>query len=395
MKEWTVVVVGGGYAGIHAVKAVWKQYGGHAEGRKLRLLLLDPNPYHLRKVLLFKPAVGADPITVPWRQILPETAEHVQGKAKHIDAAAKVLEYENAEGQLVRLAYDTLVVSVGSVARETETGLGGIALTGMESAVRIRDTWSRNMQAARAESSAEERRRLLTAAVAGAGITGMETASELAYAMREEAARQGLNPEEIRVHLLNAQDRLFREGSMKASRKLEDELAKCGVSVHHLCKAVREENGCLMLSDGEALPVGLTVWTLGLVPNPAVRGFGLPVTKDGRLIVDECYRVKEARGVYAIGDCAFIVDPDSGEAAGMTCKEAIPQAQRLGKIIAADRNGSEAPRHKQVMEGFTIGLGPGRGITWTRKWGLDIIISGSLSYKIKRFVWDYASMLKS
>ncbi|MCK9858781.1 FAD-dependent oxidoreductase [Paenibacillus sp. ATY16] len=395
MTEWTVVVIGGGYAGIHAVKAVWKQYSAHAEGRKLRLLLLDPNPYHLRKVLLFKPAVGADKITVPWKQILPEAAEHVQGKARHVHADEKVLEYEDAEGNSVWLAYDTLVVAVGSVARETESGLGGISLTGMESAVRIREAWGYNMQAARVENNAEERRRLLTAAVAGAGITGIETASELAYAMREEAARQGLNPEEIRVHLLNAQDRLFQEGPMKASRKLEEELAKCGVSVHHRCKAVREENGNLMLSSGGALPVGLTVWTLGLVPNPAIRSFGLPVTKDGRLIVDECYRVKDARGVYAIGDCAFIVDPDNGEAARMTCKEAIPQAQRLGKIIAADRNGSEAPRHKQVMDGFTIGLGPGRGMTWTRKWGLDIIISGSLSYKIKRFVWDYASMLKS
>ncbi|MCM3626951.1 FAD-dependent oxidoreductase [Paenibacillus glycanilyticus] len=394
MKEWTVVVVGGGYAGIHAMKAVWKQCEIQADGRKLRLILMDPNPYHLRKVLLFKPAVGTDSITVPWNRILPEASEFVQGKARHVDAAESLLEYENSEGRIEHLAYDVLVVSIGSIARKTEAGLGGIALEGMDAAVRIRDQWIHNMEAALPENK-EGRERLLTAAVAGAGMTGIETASELAFAMREEAARRGLNPEEVKVHLLNSRNRLFEEGPVKASRKLEEELAKCGVSVHHRNKAVREEKGSLLLSDGSALPVGLTVWTLGLIPNPAVRALGLPVTEDGRLIVDEGYRVKGSRGVYAIGDCAHIVDPDSGEAARMTCKEAIPQAQRLGKIIAADRSGSPAPRHKQVMDGFTIGLGPGRGITWTRKWGLDIIISGSLSYKIKRFVWDYASMLKS
>ncbi|GLX66474.1 putative oxidoreductase [Paenibacillus glycanilyticus] len=395
MKEWTVVVVGGGYAGIHAVKAVWKQNAAEAGDRKLRILLMDPNPYHLRKVLLFKPAVGEDPITVPWNRLLPESASFVQGNACKVNASAKQLEYQNAEGQIEHVAYDALVISIGSVAREAEAGLGGITLSGKEAASRIKEQWMHNMRAARLEDKAEERQRLLTAAVAGAGITGIETASELAYAMKEEAVRQGLNPAEVRVHLLNSQDRLFAEGPVKASRKLEEELGKCGVAVHHRKKAVREDNGSLRLSDGTTLPVGLTVWTLGLVANPAVRSLGLPVTDDGRLLVDESYRVHNSQGVYAIGDCAYIVDPVSGEAARMTCKEAIPQAQRLGKIMAADRSGSPAPRHKQVMDGFTIGLGPGRGMTWTRKWGLDIIISGNLSYKIKRFVWDYASMLKS
>lgn len=52
--------------------------------------------------------------------------------------------------------------------------------------------------------------------------------------------------------------------------------------------------------------VFLCVWTFGLLPNPTLRSFGLPLTPDGRIIVDASYRVKGAAGVYSIGDCAHI-----------------------------------------------------------------------------------------
>lgn len=55
MKELTCIVIGGGYAGINAIKAIWKTFKGQESKRKLRLILIDKNSYHFRKVLLLSP----------------------------------------------------------------------------------------------------------------------------------------------------------------------------------------------------------------------------------------------------------------------------------------------------------------------------------------------------
>lgn len=100
--------------------------------------------------------------------------------------------------------------------------------------------------------------------------------------------------------------------------------------------------------------------------------------------------------MYSIGDCAHIVDPVTGEADRMTCKEAIPQATRLGRIIKADLSGqgANAERHRGVSQGYTVGLGPGHGLVWSRTWGIDIMITGKLAYKVKTFMWNHASMVR-
>ncbi|MWC28810.1 NAD(P)/FAD-dependent oxidoreductase [Paenibacillus sp. MMS18-CY102] len=394
MKEQICVVWGGGYAGIHAIKAIEQWYKSSEGSQQWRLVLVDKAQHHVRKVLLFRPAVDEAGIGVPWRQILPESVQFVQGEVTNVDGTNKSLHYLDPDGNEQQLAYDVLVIAAGSSARKPLPEQGGFALSDVGAAERIRAQWQANMKQATAEASVAKRDQLMAAAVVGAGITGIETAAELAYAMKAEAARLGLDPSRVRVHLLNKQPRLFMEGAPKASRKLDRELAACGVAVHHSCQVLREDGGRLFFVEGAPLPVGLTVWTLGLVPNPALRNMPLPLTEAGQIIVDECYRVQGLTNVYSIGDCAHIVDPVSGKADQMTCKEAVPQAQRLGKIIRADQSGQPAPSHKAVTDLFCIGLGPGRGLLWTHKWGLDMIITGKLAYRIKNYVWDAASMLK-
>jgi len=250
------------------------------------------------------------------------------------------------------------------------------------------------LRMAAAATNPHERKRLMTVALAGAGISGIEMSAELAPAMRAEAARLGLNPADVTVYLLNDRDRLFQEGPAKVGRRLDRILSDCGVRVLHRRKALFEENGVLTLNSGDKLPVGLCVWTIGLMPNPALRGMGLPLTAEGQIVVDECYRIQGASGAYSVGDCARVVDPVTGKADRMTCKEGSYQAIRLGKIVAADLEGCPAPTHKSVIDFFCIGLGYGQGLVWTRKWGIDMIMTGKLAWRIKNFTWDKASMMR-
>ena len=393
MKPLTCVVIGGGYAGIHAAKTLRKTFKNKAGRRPVRLVLIDRNHYHLRKVLLFRLAAREEDITVPLAKLFPEGVELVQATVIGIDMEKQKLICEHADGRNLVINYDIAVVAAGSVVRQPDPAQGGIALTDPDAARKIRDAWRTNLKKAASETNGEERRRLMTIAVGGAGLSGIETAAELAHFVRGEAQQLGLDPGDAKIYLFNSQSRLFPQGPAKVGRKLEDALREKGVTVIHGTKVLREEAGMLTLSGGETMPAGLLIWTLGLEPNPMLRKTGLPVNAEGYVIVDASYRVRGARGLYCIGDCAQITDPATGRADGKTCKEAVAQAMRLGRIIAADLAGRPAPLHKGYIDFFCFGLGPEQGMAWMRKWGIDIVFAGKPGWRMRKLTWDIASLL--
>ncbi|SFD72667.1 NADH dehydrogenase [Paenibacillus catalpae] len=393
MNDLTCVIIGGGHTGLGALKAIQGTTKGMVNGRRLRFVLIDKQHGHVRKVMMFRPAASGEEIVVPWTRYCSEGVEFVQGTVTSVENGERRIRYTDAQGKDSEIHYDLLVVAVGSIVRRPNPDQGGIALTDPQAAAEIRERWRDNLRKAAGETNPEERKRLMTIAVAGAGISGMEASAELALAMREEALALGLIPSDVSVYLLNARKRLFPEGPEKIGRKLEQALGECGVTVHHDCKAMREESGLVTLNNGNSLAVGLCTWTIGLIPNPALRGMGLPITPEGQVQVDQCYRVQGAQGVYSIGDCTRIVDSSTGKADQMTCKEGGMQALRLGKIVLADLEDRPAPVHKSMMDVFAIGLGENRGLVWARKWGLNFIITGKLAWKAKKLAWDSASML--
>jgi len=394
MKPITCVVVGGGYAGVNTVKGLLKAYPEEAGGRSLRIVLMDKNAYHLRKVLLFRAAAGEEDITIPFSKMFPEGVQLIQGEATEIEASEKRLIYKDTQGGEGEIEYDWLVLAAGSVVRRPKPEQGGIALGGLDDAKRIREAWQSNLLRAAKENDPAEREKLLTIAVAGAGISGIETAAELAHGVRADAKRLGLNAGEARIVLYNANKRLFQDGPAKVGSKLENALVAKGVTVRHGVKVLSERQGTLTLSDGSSEQAGLCVWTLGLLPNPGLRELGVPVTADGHIEVDGSYRIAGFPGVYAIGDNARIVDPETGRIDGKTCKEAIGQVPRLIKVMAADAAGRSAPVHKSYMDVFCFGLGPEQGMVWTRQWGLDIVLTGKLGWKVRKYTWDSASLIK-
>lgn len=398
MNDLTCIIIGGGHAGLAALKAIKETTRDMANGRRIRFILFDKQPGHVRKMLLFRPAVGEEEIMIPWTHYgFSEGVEFVQGQVTSVDSGEKRIRYTDAQGNDARIRYDLLIVAVGSVIRQPDPDQGGISLTDLQTAAVIRERWRANLRQAVGETNPIERKRLMTVAVAGAGISGVETSAELALEMQKEASSLGLNRSDISVYLLSGQERLFLEGPEKVGRKLDQILSERGVTVLYNRKVMREEAGVVTLSNGDRLPVGLCIWTIGLIPNPALRTMGLPLTPDGQVLVDESYRVQGAPGVYSIGDCARIVDPKNGKADPMRCAESGLQADRLGKIVMADLEGRPAPIHKSsssIMDLFCIGLGENRGMVWGRKWGLNMIVTGKPAWKFRNLAWDAGSKLR-
>lgn len=248
MKELTCIVIGGGYAGINAVKSIRKTFKGQASKRTLRLILIDKNPYHFRKVLLFKPAVGDEEITIPLTRLFPEGVEFVQATVTKIESGERRLLCQDAVGNKNSIKYDFLVLAVGSVVRQPDPDQGGMALASLDAAWKIREAWRANIKKAVKEKSSKERQRLMTIAVVGAGISGIETSAELAYFFRDDAISLGLDPNAVRINLFNANKRLFPEGPAKVGLKLERSLDAIGVTTLHGGRVLQEKEGVLTLS---------------------------------------------------------------------------------------------------------------------------------------------------
>ncbi|MCZ8512755.1 FAD-dependent oxidoreductase [Paenibacillus filicis] len=390
MKAWTVVVVGGGYAGLHAVANLRKELCGTGGAR---IVWMDKDAQHVKKVRLVQARRDAMPLAVPLGDFGWADVGIVRGTLTGLDAAQQLLAYTDVSGTPQRLAYDRLVLALGSVPREPAPGSGGLTLRGTEDAAAFREAVARCAERARMDGAPA-----LHAAVAGAGITGIELAAELAGRLRREAAALGLTPAEPLVSLVSAGPRLLPDVPAHVAQRLERQLARLGVRVLHGDKAVRyaDDRGCLELRSGIEVRAGVCVWALGTVPNPLVRELGLTVHEDGRLVVDPGYRVSGAEGVYALGDCARVTDSRTGRPDGMTCKEAIPQAQRLARGLAVELEGRTGGKHghESYPPLYCIGLGDTDGFFWMRRFGLDFVLTGKLGRKVREYTWNAASLNK-
>jgi len=387
----TIAVVGGGYAGLNTVKALYKQLAG-AEKNAVRLVLIDKHPYHFRKVMLFKEAVDGAVLHIPFAEILEPGIEFLQASLVAVDPLTRKIRYDTPAGTGV-LMYDKLVLALGSSIVETPPELGGISLHSVENARRVRQEMTACLRRAKETADAAQRKKLLSVAVVGGGITGMETAAELSHWLRKEARLARLDPSLVSVTLINAAKRLLPGKPEKFRSVIERTLTDVGVRIVNGTKAVRHADGRVELDNGQSLDAAVCVWTLGLRANPLIRTLGLPTDDKGRLVVDAQYRLHGDRNVYAIGDNAKIVDPDTGAEDEMTCKEAVAQATRLARVIKADLEGKSAPRHKSYIPLYCVGLGPERGVFWFRPWGkqLDVIFTGKLGLKLRHATWNIPS----
>ncbi|WP_246042136.1 hypothetical protein [Cohnella pontilimi] len=106
MNDLTCIIIGGGHAGLAALKAIKDETRGMANGRRIRFVLFDKQSGHVRKVLLFRPAVGGEEIMIPWTHWFPEGVEFVQGTVTSVDSGEKRIRYKDAQGNDARIHYD-------------------------------------------------------------------------------------------------------------------------------------------------------------------------------------------------------------------------------------------------------------------------------------------------
>jgi NADH dehydrogenase len=348
LVAWHVVIAGGGFGGFYAARALERVLPAHSA----RVTLVNDANFMLYTPLL-PGAAGAtlDPrhVVVPLRTQLRRT-DLLIGRVLSADPAAGRLAVRRIDGAEVTLAYDRLVVALGSVSRTLPIpGLAAhaIGLKSLTDATALRNQVLSCLDIAESLDDPAERAEYLGFLFVGAGYAGVEGLAELQdFASRVIDLYPRCRAQGMRWVLVEARERIMGEVSKGLSRFAQRELEGRGIEV--LTETTLREVGerFASLSNGWRVAARTVVWTAGVKPAPEVTRLGLPLDGGGRIVADSRMRVQGHHGlIWAIGDCAAVPDPaHRGRPCPPTAQHALRQGRRVARNVAATLgNGREKP----------------------------------------------------
>lgn len=199
---------------------------------------------------------------------------------------------------------------------------------------------------------------LLTFTIVGGGFAGVETAGEINDFVRDSAKDyyHNIDIKNIRVVIIQSGNRLLPEMSKKLAEFALQKLHNNGIEVMLNSRVIGATEDSVKLNDGVVIPTMTIIWSGGVAPNPLISN--LPSCeydiKSGRIVVDRYLELPKYKGVYALGDCAFITDPNTGNPYPPTAQHAIREGAVVAKNIIAEIEGNSDER--KVFDYKTKGM---------------------------------------
>ncbi|MGV0718121.1 NAD(P)/FAD-dependent oxidoreductase [Mycolicibacterium sp. XJ662] len=363
MSAKRVLVLGSGFAGLWAALGAARRLDELKVRRDdVDVTLVSAQPFHDIRVRNYEADLSACRIPLP-ELLEPAGVGHITAEVTGIDASAGTV--STADG--TTLGYDRLVLAVGS--QVVKPDLPGLAEFGHDV-----DTYDGAMklhahlkELARCESNPAT----ATAVVVGAGLTGIEIASELP-SMLSDALGPATTP---RVVLVDRNPRVGSDMGESARPVIEKALAHNGVeAVTGVGVSAVDEFG-VTLSSGEVIPAATVVWCAGMRANPLTAQLGVPCDRLGRLPVDDYLRVHGVAGVFAAGDVA-VARMDDEHVSVMSCQHSRPMGRYAGHNVIGDL--LDAPLLALRIPWYVTVLDLGAaGAVYTEGWARQVVATGA------------------
>ena len=357
----TIAIVGGGFAGTTLAREL--------DGKlppEYQLLLISEESYTTFNPMLPE-ALGAsifpEQVVAPIRQML-DRGRFIMGRVNAVDTACKTLTATTLAGETT-LPFDHLVLAFGNRARlDLVPGLQehGLPLKTVGDAMHIRNTVLRRVAQIELEEDPAARRRLGHFVIIGGGFSGVETAGELVeclHSIRRYYPR--VAADELRVTLLQDQPRLLLEVSERLGHSAHKSLMARGVDVRTGTRATCVSDRAVALADGEMLSSATVICTIGTRPNALVERMLLP-TERGRIVVNPDLSVQQTRGLWAIGDCALIMNGYDNKPAPPTAQFAVREARCLAANLLAVITSQPTRAFNYRSRGSLAAIGHRKGV---------------------------------
>ncbi|HEX5445273.1 MAG TPA: NAD(P)/FAD-dependent oxidoreductase [Pirellulales bacterium] len=369
-----VVVVGGGFGGLYAARAMTNS--------ALQVTLVDRRNFHLFQPLLYQVATGGlapANIAAPLRNLLRQRARVLLAEVVDFDLAGRRVLLADGE-----LPFDSLIVAAGSEFnyfghddwRSLAPGLKSI-----EDATDIRARLLTAFEMAERTTDAAERRRWLTFVIAGGGATGVELAGALAdlarYTMRQDF--RAIDPSEARIILVEGRERLLTTFPEDLSAHTADTLRGLGVTIRTgaMVADVRPHEVVIKQGDRlETLPTETVLWTAGVrtagIAGRLAQAAGAETDRMGRIMVQPDLTIAGHPNLFVVGDMAHLAPP-GGEPLPGVAPVAMQQGQYVAQVIERRITGDPPPppfhyhdRGNMAVIGRSAAVAD---LHWTHVWG--------------------------
>lgn len=361
-----VVVLGGGFGGTTFLSELHRRLGSQP---RLDVLMVDRNNVNLFTPLLYQVATGMvdpDHVTYPLRSRVRRLGARFQESAvQGIDLDARQVVTDDGP-----IAYDTLVVSLGSVANffgMREIAERALTLKTLGDGIALRNRIVDVFEEAEVTQDPERRAELLTFDIVGAGATGVEFATSLDGLIHHILLRDypGIQPEEVRIRVIEALDHVVPEMSPAVSRLVAKRLEHRDIQVL-LNKAVTGvEDGRLRTKDGSLLAAGTIIWTAGVRTNPIAGRLPGGHARGGRVCVNEFLQLPDRPEVYCIGDNTYFPDGESPRGVPANAPAAIQMGQAAARNVEHALRGRPLEPFQYVSRGELLALGRSHAVVNT------------------------------
>lgn len=376
MNRPRVVIVGGGFGGLAAARALRRA--------PVEVLLLDRFNHQVFQPLLYQVAtsvLGPHQIASPIRGVLRNqgNAEVILGEVTGIDTEGRQVFASNVDREHVAIHYDYVILATG--AHHSYLGHEGFekfapGLKTLADAVLIRNRILQAFERAEAQATPPDRNNgLLTFVLVGAGPTGVEMAGAIAVLLRQtlRSEYRRIDPAAARVVLVEGGGRVLPSFAEKLSSAAAHRLESLGVEIRpgHVDRI--DEDGAWI--GGERIPSKTVIWTAGVTAGAVGRWLGAETDRAGRVRVDGLLRVPGHPEVFVIGDAAWL-DQDGKTLPGVA-QVAMQQGRYAGKYIGKLIGGdSITPPFRYFDKGSMAVVGSGFAVLEAGK----LRLSGSAAW---------------
>lgn len=381
-----IVIVGGGFAGLYTALELEKIF---PPGPDVEITLVNRENFFLFTPMLHEVAAGDLDLTNivnPIRKLLKHV-NFFEGEVDSIDLRGRrVVVSHGFNGHPHEIHFDQIVLAFGSTTQYF--GLPGVeenALTmkSLSDAVKLRNRLIAILEAADTESSIDERRRLLSVVVAGAGFAGVETLASINDFLRKSLRfYPNLTRDDLRLTLVHPGETILTELGVSLGKYAQRKLEQRGIQILGHSRVGTYNGDLVVLADGREIPAKTLLWTAGTMPHPLIAG--LPCEKEhGRLKVTAELAVPDWPGVWALGDCAAVPDLSTDSFCPPTAQHGLRQGKLAAHNIAAYAQGGVFRSFNFKMIGQLATIGHRSGVA--RVFGVNV--SGFVAWWMWRTIY--------
>jgi len=343
-----IVILGGGYGGVNVLKQLQETFQSNTT---VSISLVSQDNFFLHTPLLPEMATGmlaSRHIATPIRSFCKRARYH-HAKVDSIDLNSNKVTISRAlDKQKHELDYDYLVIALGGKTNFFgNKNIENYALTikTLGDAIKLRNHVISILENADQTEDLEISSKLLTFVVVGGGFSGVETVGEINDFVRESVEKfyRNIDPQKIKIILVSAGQKILPEVGDLGKYALKY-LTKNGVEIITNTKLIDAESNLVSLDNGMKIPNSTLIWAGGVTVDPVISTLDTEHSKRGSIVVGKFLDLQNHPNVFALGDCASIMDKQTGKPYPPTAQHAVREAKVVSENIISSIKGNNSQR---------------------------------------------------